>query len=81
MKRLFLIVLIAVTATLVTAEAPEFKYVPPEQVVYWTPPPEFGAVAQSWEPPPGFEKTAGPWAPPEGWGEPPKAWESAPEWR
>jgi hypothetical protein len=75
------------------AVAPEFTYVPPQQVVYWTPPAGFGAVApwepptefsappESWQPPTGYEKTSQPWSPPKGWESPTKQWEPIKEWR
>jgi hypothetical protein len=80
LKILSLALLLALAGGLSAAsgEAPEFRYVPPQEIVYWTPPPEFGETARGWEPPAGYEKTSQPWAPPAGWGEQPEGWNSQP---
>jgi hypothetical protein len=74
------------------AQAPEFTYLPPQQTVYWTPPPGFGEVVTwvppqeyqweggTWQPPKGWVAPTKPWAAPEGWGEP-QPWEAPPEFR
>lgn len=68
------------------AQAAEFNYVPAQQVVYWTPPVDYGQVSKGWEPPSGYEKTSRPWAPPKGWEaptetwQPPKGWGALQEW-
>jgi len=60
-------------------EAPVFRYLPPQPVVYWSPPPEFGLIpAREWRPPPGYEKYAQAWSPPDWWGEPGQ-WSPPPE--
>ena len=52
---------------------PEFTFVPPQQMIYWTPPPEFAAPGMEWKPPPGYEKYAQPWKAPDWW-EQPQEW-------
>jgi len=60
-------------------QGPEFKFIPPQAVVYWSAPPEFGPIpAREWKPPRGYEKYAQPWSPPDWWGEPGQ-WTPPPE--
>jgi hypothetical protein len=93
-KLILLLLLILIGGlTAGAANAPEFTYAPPQQVVYWMPPAGFGVVAGQWEPPPeysapaaswsppaGYEKGQ-PWAPPRGWEEGPTEWDTAPQWQ
>ncbi len=65
---------------LAVAQVKDFTFVSPQKVSYWSPPPDFGEVAQGWEPPPGYEKTEKPWAPPEGFSVPPETWQPPQEW-
>ncbi|MFH1347149.1 MAG: hypothetical protein ABIH22_00480 [Candidatus Margulisiibacteriota bacterium] len=62
------------------AQAPEFTHTPPQKVVYWIPPPEFGEVAKTWTPPPEYEWVAAPWSPPKGWKGPTTPWEPPAGW-
>jgi hypothetical protein len=83
-KKEIIIVLIALFlaggAYLTAAQVRNFSFVPPQRVVYWTPPHQFGKVASGWEPPAGYEKTAHAWAPPEGFSAPPDTWQAPEGW-
>lgn len=81
MRRFFVLVFVILVGTILLAEAPEFTYLPPQQVVYWTPPAEFGEAAKTWTPPPEVKWTAQPWAPPPGFVAPEKAWEPPEEFK
>jgi hypothetical protein len=67
---LILAVFLMIGASPVVSEAPEFTYAPAQQTIFWAPPTEFVAPADTWKPPAGYEKYAQPWSPPEGWQQP-----------
>ena len=78
---LFLILALAWSGASTVAAVRGFNFIPPQQVVYWNPPADFGEVAAGgWEPPAGYEKTEQPWAPPAGFTAPPKGWEPPKGW-
>jgi len=74
------LVFVCIGACLTVAETRDFSFIPPQQVLYWSPPTQFGEVSKQWFPPPGYEKTEQPWAPPKGFATPPKGWEAPKGW-
>lgn len=79
--------LIAIRGDHALADERAFTYLPPQEVVYWSPPGGPAEKALIWEPPAGYDKAAQAWIPPQGftapsavW-KPPQGWEGVPEWQ